>query len=1451
MSQVYMTAKLNLADGTILYPQVSLDNIVASISDPTLVSVATTTNGKVPIAQLPTTLIVTDSNTTVPTAGAVYGALNTKQNTLVEGDNIIHIIGGSTIMADITNLDVAGIDQTVTNGVHLVLGGGNTISAAATFVTGETAGVLAGVGDGIALDNGVISAAIGSGLKIGAGTDAGKVVINNASVETTLQDVRIDGASTVTPVNDQVVTPGNLRGALSVGQAVDVSCQPYNNSGSIVYVNDDFLQGFTATMVNGTKVGFYDTTSHRFPKFADNLVYLFIADVSGSGTVTPNGASAVILSGTPQRIWVKVTASNSGYISASANATMTVINWRQYEVTALTDEAIAYIAQLPDPDAFFRSASVYSLRNKYLVKQDMICPFIPTISMPDNSDLTVATGLSYKIRYTNDNPHTITADTIPSDGYGWDTHIQMFIKGTSSIVFQQPLILMDALTPNAGHNLVVKFRNGDALVYVEDTSAGNIVVAATGTTAGTLNYFLQQDPGSGQANYIIFAPATDGLTCDAGTVSVVYNTDILGNGTDKTAITGTYTVASGKTMNLQDLTVSGSTFGGAGTINLDATSIVSDTEVISGGTVNFSGTNTLDATLSGAGDVAFKGTVGVGTGGSGVLANNSSRRNMITGDVEFNNIIITGCSVASYAGISFGQTNAKDFDVRLTDCIITGNTNTDNRNGAALCVGASPSGGAANGYGSLVLRGSTVSSDNAGGSPILLATHKESYFIDSLIETSITHYNYGDNPPVTHLTISGSTLTGYQFMHFKNTLTTLSGRNVWNSQYATSHAGAAHIISGSTVDFTGGIGNNSLRLYFDAGITVGDVNTQNEWIPGGSFSFITVTGTQGTLSGCSFNQLFYDGRVSANTNITLASMVLWEAENATFESPLDASAAYTVKLSGTTFTSASKTLNASRIQLPAGTTVSLSGNTNADNTKILEAPVIVVGDNAAAPSGSATVVNAAGTESTISGIGTYIDKEGDNDFVPLTSVSTVSTSVTSGAGSLPVALTGSNKFVRLTSSVVGTVGEATDAVDKTVMTNEYELIIGGTFSLTSATADEATKTVAIQSGGTMSVVDIRGGKDSVIDLGGTHVSVASNTTAYASGCTFTSGSTDYGGAFTIANGGQIDLSACSLTRNTATSRGVVLGSGLVNMTSCTITSNTVLDTYESLLLAAGGARITNCTISDNTAYVAVSVASNSFVSNTTISGNGRFDLVPSGANATLDGSTVGIIGMRNNGTLALAGNNAIGKIEKYNASNSGTVTISSGAILDLTGNVNSVPIAPGGGITFEPGGATVYPSAGQSSAYVLGGITVPQIGNTNVVTASGSDVINSGGVDGIISGATIDVATNSNILYAYGTLTIKNGGVSGRLFPTNYNVTRSGTVILEGAVNITSIGYNVSQGLTPKGTVIISSGANVTLGNNIQTSEGGIQVVGGTCTVNGFVIESGTYTRINSDGTTE
>ena len=250
---------------------------------------------------------------------------------------------------------------------------------------------------------------VGDGLDVGATgtTNANKLIVNEASVKEVLEDVADGG---IEPAVNEIVTADNLHGALSVGQAVDVSSAPYKTGGTITYDEDGFLGGFTCSLVSGDTVGFYDTTDHKFPKYAEDasgnpLHYLFIADVSGTGTITPNGEDSVVLSSTPKRISMEVTAKDTGYFSADTNANVVVSNWRQYEVNALTEKAKDYLASSvtnPNPDTLFRSSSTYSIMNKYLVKQDMVCPFVPTINMPDNSDLTVAAGLSYKIKYTND-----------------------------------------------------------------------------------------------------------------------------------------------------------------------------------------------------------------------------------------------------------------------------------------------------------------------------------------------------------------------------------------------------------------------------------------------------------------------------------------------------------------------------------------------------------------------------------------------------------------------------------------------------------------------------------------------------------------------------------------------------------------------------------------------------------------------------------------------------------------------------------------------------------------------------------------------------------------------------------------------------------------------------------------------------------------------------------------
>ena len=94
-----------------------------------------------------------------------------------------------------------------------------------------------------------------------------------------------------------------------------------------------------------------------------------------------------------------------------------------------------------------------------------------------------------------------------------------------------------------------------------------------------------------------------------------------------------------------------------------------------------------------------------------------------------------------------------------------------------------------------------------------------------------------------------------------------------------------------------------------------------------------------------------------------------------------------------------------------------------------------------------------------------------------------------------------------------------------------------------------------------------------------------------------------------------------------------------------------------------------------------------------------------GTMVLIGGNTVSYIAVHNNNESTIVdstpkiefrGSNLItSKVEPVFGANVGLVTISSGAILDLTGNTNATPIAPGGGITFGAN-VTVVNSAGTS-----------------------------------------------------------------------------------------------------------------------------------------------------------
>lgn len=166
---------------------------------------------------------------------------------------------------------------------------------------------------------------------------------------------------------------------------------------------------------------------------------------------------------------------------------------------------------------------------------------------------------------------------------------------------------------------------------------------------------------------------------------------------------------------------------------------------------------------------------------------------------------------------------------------------------------------------------------------------------------------------------------------------------------------------------------------------------------------------------------------------------------------------------------------------------------------------------------------------------------------------------------------------------------------------------------------------------------------------------------------------------------------------------------------------------------------------------------------TVVSGNTdtAIDIVSSAMVSASDCTILDRIRLRNGGRLTCIGSNVIGLVS--GGDGGGSVTLTSGATLDLTGNTRATPIAPGGGITFESGGATVYPSAGSAGAYVLGGVTLTSLGNTNVISGGMATVTSDAVIkDCAIAGATVTIPTAATV----------------SLLGTSVDVPLSGTIIV-------------------------------------------------------------------------
>lgn len=365
-------------------------------------------------------------------------------------------------------------------------------------------------------------------------------------------------------------------------------------------------------------------------------------------------------------------------------------------------------------------------------------------------------------------------------------------------------------------------------------------------------------------------------------------------------------------------------------------------------------------------------------------------------------------------------------------------------------------------------------------------------------------------------------------------------------------------------------------------------------------------------------------------------------------------------------------------------------------------------------------------------------------------------------------------------------------------------------------------------------------------------------------CVFSGNSANNGGAFGFTFNQEHFFTSCSFVNNSATNGGAFVGSSaaIINLSACKFSGNVSPTANAIYLNNQAKVVMTDCSFGADQSIRAYASAT-------------KVEML--GSNTMVSGAAI------------------------YG---SGSAVISSGATLDLTGNTNATPIAPGGGIVFESGGATVlYSSGAVSGSYMMDNVTLPagaKLTNTAVVDLGGGNIsvvktttisgatltggVAAGGGALMISGTvgsanlTSCIITGNSATIAGGICAYKPATISDCIISGNTTGSYGGDLLIDRGTSVTIIGGTYGKVMMYRNnptlvlskncsfnnlarldaqysaTYIISSGANIAnMSGSVPVGmvagvTGGIQVVGGTVTYNGGVIEPGNYTSITSDG---
>ena len=281
-------------------------------------------------------------------------------------------------------------------------------------------------------------------------------------------------------------------------------------------------------------------------------------------------------------------------------------------------------------------------------------------------------------------------------------------------------------------------------------------------------------------------------------------------------------------------------------------------------------------------------------------------------------------------------------------------------------------------------------------------------------------------------------------------------------------------------------------------------------------------------------------------------------------------------------------------------------------------------------------------------------------------------------------------------------------------------VTGGTLTLGDAYIPNGS-TVAV-SGGALAVEKVTG-NGGVIDLGGERVNVYRQS-ATIQNVTLTNGKYDASpAAIYVQSSGTLVCNNTTFTDNIGSGAAIVgtyRDDWSVVMSGCSIYGNTAKFGGGIDVSGSGTMNLVDCFVKGNTA--------------TNPSGNNTGDIfIETGATVIIDGGTIGTVCENAAGNPQLKGYIVLDAIYPRSNGVAASVTISSGAILDLTGNTNTTPVAPGGGITLDASpssGVVIIGSAGST---------------TQTRTFAGGGTITGSAVTkiGAISGATVTLPSSS------------------------------------------------------------------------------------------------------------